>query len=322
MSMHLLDHEATTDPSLGTPPDERTLEQRLASGFLLIDKPAGPTSHQLAAWARDLLGLERLGHGGTLDPFATGVLPLMAGRCMKITNKVLKHRKSYIAVFRFKSMPDEATLRVAMAGMTGRIYNVPPEVSAVKVQVRTRRIHMFDLLDLDGNDAVARITCEAGTYIRTMARDIGLLLNTPVELKELRRETSGMFHLEHCITMDQLADAVWLWKECGDESALLRIVHPIEKLLVELPRCHVKDSAVAALAFGAPLLRPGLVDLPMDLSKGSELLVTSMKGEAVGFVKLKADSNTIASMGEGEVARPSMVLIDTEVYPRRWSTTS
>lgn len=322
MSMHLLDHEATTDPSLGTPPDERTLEQRLASGFLLIDKPAGPTSHQLAAWARDLLGLERLGHGGTLDPFATGVLPLMAGRCMKITNKVLKHRKSYIAVFRFKSMPDEATLRVAMAGMTGRIYNVPPEVSAVKVQVRTRRIHTFDLLDLDGNDAVARITCEAGTYIRTMARDIGLLLNTPVELKELRRETSGMFHLEHCITMDQLADAVWLWKECGDESALLRIVHPIEKLLVELPRCHVKDSAVAALAFGAPLLRPGLVDLPMDLSKGSELLVTSMKGEAVGFVKLKADSNTIASMGEGEVARPSMVLIDTEVYPRRWSTTS
>jgi H/ACA ribonucleoprotein complex subunit 4 len=322
MSMHLLDHEATTDPSLGTPPDERTLEQRLASGFLLIDKPAGPTSHQLAAWARDLLGLERLGHGGTLDPFATGVLPLMAGRCMKITNKVLKHRKSYIAVFRFKSMPDEATLRVAMAGMTGRIYNVPPEVSAVKVQVRTRRIHTFDLLDLDGSDAVARITCEAGTYIRTMARDIGLLLNTPVELKELRRETSGMFHLEHCITMDQLADAVWLWKECGDESALLRIVHPIEKLLVELPRCHVKDSAVAALAFGAPLLRPGLVDLPMDLSKGSELLVTSMKGEAVGFVKLKADSNTIASMGEGEVARPSMVLIDTEVYPRRWSTTS
>ncbi len=322
MNVHVLEEEASTDPALGTPPDERSLEQRLASGFILIDKPAGPTSHQLAAWARDLLGLERLGHGGTLDPFATGVLPLMAGRCMKITNKVLKHRKSYIAVFRFKTMPDEATLNATMAGLTGRIYNVPPEVSAVKVQVRTRRIHAFELLDVDGNDAVARITCEAGTYIRTIARDMGLLLNTPVELKELRRETSGMFHLEHCITMDQLADAVWLWKECGDESALLRVIHPIEKLLVDLPRCQIKDSAVAALAYGAPLLRPGLVNIPKDLSKGAELLVTSLKGEAVGFVKLKAESNSIAEMGEGEVARPSMVLIDTEVYPRRWPTSS
>ena len=74
MTVHVLDESPTTDASFGTAPDDRTLEQRLASGFILVDKPAGPTSHQLAAWARDLLGLERLGHGGTLDPFATGVL--------------------------------------------------------------------------------------------------------------------------------------------------------------------------------------------------------------------------------------------------------
>lgn len=322
MSSHQLEKEAQSDPAFGSHPDERSLEQRLASGFILIDKPAGPTSHQLAAWARELLGLERLGHGGTLDPFATGVLPLMAGRCMKITNKILKHRKSYIAVFRFKSIPNEAELRGVMASLTGRIYNVPPEVSAVKVQVRTRKIYNFDLLDTDGDDAIARITCEAGTYIRTIARDMGLLLNTPVDLKELRRETSGMFHLEQCITMDQLADAVWLWKECGDETALKAVVHPIEKLLVDVPRCEVKDSAVAALAYGAPLLRPGLVSLPENISKGTELLVTSLKGEAVGFVKLKADANDIVNMDEGEVARPSMVLMDTEVYPRRWTTSS
>ena len=322
MTVHVLDESPTTDTAFGTAPDDRTLEQRLASGFILVDKPAGPTSHQLAAWARDLLGLERLGHGGTLDPFATGVLPLMTGRCMKITNKILKHRKSYIAVFRFKDMPEESVLKSTMASMTGRIYNVPPEVSAVKVQVRTRTIHAFELLDIDGKDAVARITCEAGTYIRTMARDMGLMLNTPVDLKELRRESSGMFDLTQCITMDQLADAVWLWKECGQEDALKAVVHPIEKLLVDLPRCQIKDSAVAAMTFGAPLLRPGLVNLPTDLTKGTELLVTSLKDEAVGFVKLKADSATIVAMEGGEVARPSMVLMDTEVYPRRWSTAS
>ena len=199
MSVHVLDDAPTTDEAFGTFPDDRSLEQRLASGFILVDKPAGPTSHQLAAWARDLLGLERLGHGGTLDPFATGVLPLMAGRCMKITNKILKHKKCYIAVFRFRQAPDEAALRETMAKMTGRIYNVPPEVSAVKVQVRTRTIHEFELLDVDGNDAVARITCEAGTYIRTMARDMGLLLNMPVALKELRRASSGIFDLDQCV---------------------------------------------------------------------------------------------------------------------------
>ena len=322
MSLHVLDDAPTTDAAFGTAPDDRSLEQRLASGFILIDKPAGPTSHQLAAWARDMLGLERLGHGGTLDPFATGVLPLMTGRCMKITNKILKHTKSYIAVLRFRDRPDEATIRETMASLTGRIYNVPPEVSAVKVQVRTRTIHAFELLDMDENDVVARITCEAGTYIRTMARDMGLLLNTPVTLKELRRETSGMFDLEHCVTMDQLADAVWLWKECGQEDALKAIVHPIEKLLVDVPRCHVKDSAVAAIAYGAPLLRPGLISIPQNLKKGTELMVSSMKDEAVGFVRLKMDSDEIATLDAGEVARPSMVLIDTEVYPRRWPTAS
>ena len=320
MTMHVLDDSPSTNEAFGTVPDDRTLEQRLASGFILVDKPAGPTSHQLAAWARDLLGLDRLGHGGTLDPFATGVLPLMAGRCMKITNKILKHQKSYIAVFRFRQEPDIAALKSAMAAMTGRIYNVPPEVSAVKVQVRTRTVETFELLDTDGNDVVARIRCEAGTYIRTMARDLGLVLNTPVSLKELRREHSGIFGLEHCVTMDQLADAVWLWKECGQEEALKAIVHPIEKLLVDVPSCQIKDSAVAALAYGAPLLRPGLVSIPKHLKKGTELLVTSMKNEAVGFVKLKADSNDVAKMSGGEVARPSMVLMDTEVYPRRWPT--
>ena len=72
----------------GIDPENLSIEQRLASGFILLDKPPGPTSHQIASWVRDLLGLERLGHGGTLDPFATGVLPLMAGKSMKLTKGI------------------------------------------------------------------------------------------------------------------------------------------------------------------------------------------------------------------------------------------
>ena len=314
----ILDDAAVTDDAIGTYPDQKTIEQRLESGFFLLDKGAGPTSHQVAAWVRDMLELPRLGHGGTLDPFATGVLPLMSGKAMRLTKQILEHDKTYIAVFQFKNDVEQDALDAVMQQLTGRIYNVPPEISAVRVQVRTRKIHDFSLLDQSSKRIVARIRCEAGTYIRTMARDMGLFLDQPVELKELRREDSGRFALKDCVQLHEIADAVWLWKECNEGEALLRMLHPTEKLLAGLPRIVVKDSAVAALAHGAPLLRPGIVSIPSDLTSGQNVLVTSMKGEAVCFVKVNCDSESITNMEKGEIARPSAVLMNDDVYPRRW----
>ena len=320
MTQHILDTDASTNPSIGGEPDSRDVMERLASGFILLDKPAGPTSHQLASWARDMFGLERLGHGGTLDPFATGVLPLMAGKAMKLTKKILTHKKTYICVFRFATAPDEVRLAEVMKQLTGRVYNVPPEVSAVKVQVRTRKIYTFENIEIKGNDMIARVYCEAGTYIRTIARDMGLLLDMKVQLKELRRETTGVFKLEDCITMQELADAIWLWKECDQPKALLRVIHPIEKLLLDLPSATVKDSAAAALAHGAPLLRPGIVNIKSDVKAGKQVMIETLKGEAVGIVTLTLSTNEIATLSEGEVARPSMVLLDEGLYPRRWKS--
>lgn len=314
----ILDDEAKTDDALGTYPDQKTIEQRLESGFFLLDKGAGPTSHQVAAWVRDMLKLPRLGHGGTLDPFATGVLPLMSGKAMRLTKQILEHNKTYIAVFQFKNEVDQEALGEVMGQLTGRIYNVPPEISAVRVQVRTRKIHDFTLLDQSAKRIVARIRCEAGTYIRTMARDMGLLLDQTVDLKELRREDSGRFGLNDCVQLHEIADAIWLWKECNEGEALLRMLHPTEKLLAGLPRIVVKDSAVAALAHGAPLLRPGLVSIPDNLSSGQNVLVTSIKGEAVCFVKVNTDSKSISTLEKGEIGRPSAVLMNDDVYPRRW----
>jgi len=265
-----------------------------------------------------MLELPRLGHGGTLDPFATGVLPLMSGKAMRLTKQILEHDKTYIAVFQFKNEIERDALDAVMEQLTGRIYNVPPEISAVRVQVRTRKVHDFTLLDQSAKRIVARIRCEAGTYIRTMARDMGLFLDQPVELKELRREDSGRFTLDDCVQLHDIADAIWLWKECNEGEALLRMLHPTEKLLAGLPRIVVKDSAVAALAHGAPLLRPGIVSIPSNLSSGQNILVTSLKGEAVCFVKVNCDSESITNMEKGEIARPSAVLMSDDVYPRRW----
>jgi H/ACA ribonucleoprotein complex subunit 4 len=316
--MIILEKDAKTSPDHGTNPSERTIEQLLESCFILLDKSPGPSSHQVSAWARDMMGLEKLGHGGTLDPFASGLLPLLSGKAMRLTGKILTHDKSYLAIFKFGKELDRNEIEDKMAMLTGKVYNVPPEISAVRVQVRTRKISKFDILDFDGTSLLTHIECEAGTYVRTMARDLGLLLDTPVELKELRRPTSGEFSLSQSITMQQLADAYWLWQEKGEEDAMLRILHPIEDMLSDLPRVVVKDGAAAALSHGAPLLRPGVVSIDEDLKVGSEVLLVTMKGEAVAIAKMSQNSKVIPDMNQGEVAKPNCVLMKEDTYPRSW----
>ena len=96
--MIILDNDAKTSQLHGCKPEDRTVEQLLQSCFILLDKSPGPSSHQVSAWARDMMGLEKLGHGGTLDPFASGLLPLLSGKAMRLTGKILTHDKSYIAL--------------------------------------------------------------------------------------------------------------------------------------------------------------------------------------------------------------------------------
>ena len=316
--MIILDKDAVTSDKHGCSPQDRNIEQLLESCFILLDKSPGPSSHQVSAWARDMMGLEKLGHGGTLDPFASGLLPLLSGKAMRLTGRILTHDKSYLAVLKFSKEVDRELLEENMAMLRGKVYNVPPEISAVRVQVRTRKISRFEILDFDGTSALTHIECEAGTYVRTMARDLGLLMDTAVELKELRRPTSGEFSLSQSITMQQLADAYWLWNQKGDEAAMMRILHPIEDMLSDVPGIVVKDGAAAALSHGAPLLRPGVVSIPEDLGVGSEVLLVTIKGEAVALAKLVQPSKVIPDMTQGEVAKPNCVLMKEDTYPRSW----
>ena len=204
----------------------RDIDSRMKAGFILLDKHPGPTSHQLSAWARNLLGIDKLAHGGTLDPFASGVLPLLLGKSMKLTPLVLKHEKTYIASLKLSSIGDIDSIKKSIKELKGKIYNVPPEISAVKIQVRTRTIKELEILDFDGINLLLKMDCEAGTYVRTFARDLGLLIDKKIILKELRRSKSGMFNEKMCVSMNQLADALWKYNELNDDSAMLKILNP------------------------------------------------------------------------------------------------
>jgi H/ACA ribonucleoprotein complex subunit 4 len=313
-----LDSEATSDPKYGCEPEMRDVEARLAAGWLLIDKPAGPSSHQVSAWARDMLGLEKMGHGGTLDPFATGALTLLTGTAMRLTSRILKGGKQYVGVIRVPEDVSDETLAEAIANQTGRIHNVPPKESAVKIQVRQRTINSFDLLERDGRIALVNIDCEAGTYIRTMMRDLGLFLGGPVELLELRRSRTSDNLESEAVTMHQLADAIHLYREHDQPEAMLKLVQPVESLLDSLPRLVVKDGAAAALAHGAPLARPGVVSVDLSANEGDEVFVVTLKGEAVSLATMRVNGDAVESMKTGEVARSNTVLMSTDVYPKRW----
>ena len=315
--MIILESDAKTSAAHGCNPQDRDIEQLIEAGMIIIDKPAGPNSHQVSAWARDILGLEKLGHGGTLDPFATGVLVLLTGRSMRLTKKVLNHDKTYVGVLRAARDFDADALDRAITQLSGQVYNVPPEISAVKIQVRSRRM-ATRLLDVDGRDAAIQVMCEAGTYIRTLARDLGLLLGHPVELKELRRTKSGRFTEPQSITLQNLKDAHWLWKEKGEEMAMRRILSPIESLVSELPQIVVKDGAASAIAHGAPLMRPGIVSIADDLQRGDTVRLMTMKGELVALASMLTRSESVVEMKEGEVARPDSVFLPSEAYPRAW----
>lgn len=315
--MITLDSEAKTSQSHGCAPSDRTVEEMLDAGMIVIDKPQGPNSHQVSAWARDILGMEKLGHGGTLDPFATGVLVLLSGRAMRLTKKVLSHDKTYVGVLRAPCEFNQDALERAIAQMSGEIYNVPPEISAVKIQVRSRKMDTV-LLDVDGRDAAIQVTCEAGTYIRTLARDLGLLLGHQIELKELRRTQSGRFREHHCITLQELKDAVWLWKKKGQEQAIRKIIAPIETLVSDLPSIVIKDGAAGAIAHGAPLMRPGIVSVHENLERGDTVRLMTLKGELVSVGTMLTRTEMIQEMDSGEVARPELVFLPPETYPRAW----
>ncbi|MCK9922432.1 tRNA pseudouridine(55) synthase TruB [Frankia sp. AgPm24] len=208
-------------------------------GLLVLDKPAGCTSHDVVARARRILGQRRIGHAGTLDPMATGVLLLGAGRATRLLGHLALTDKTYTATIRLgrttttddaQGEPlvdrpvdvDDVALLRELGALTGAIDQVPSSVSAVKVdgvrayarvrageqvELAARRVtvHRFDLLARRGDDLDVVVDCSSGTYIRALARDLGSALGCGGHLVALRRTVVGPFELAAAVSLDTFA---------------------------------------------------------------------------------------------------------------------
>ncbi|MEK6922103.1 MAG: RNA-guided pseudouridylation complex pseudouridine synthase subunit Cbf5, partial [Nanoarchaeota archaeon] len=157
--------EAETSPKFGKKPEERTTKEHVTLGIVNIDKPAGPTSHQVSGYVKQILHLSKAGHSGTLDPNVTGVLPIALSEATKVIQALLPAGKEYICIMHLHGDYSEEQIRKTCASFIGKIKQLPPLKSAVKREWRYRKIYYLDVLEIDGRDVLFRVGCQAGTYI-------------------------------------------------------------------------------------------------------------------------------------------------------------
>ncbi|MFW9928242.1 MAG: RNA-guided pseudouridylation complex pseudouridine synthase subunit Cbf5 [Candidatus Thorarchaeota archaeon] len=313
-------NESFTDPNYGTAPQNRTIGQKLENGVINVDKPPNPSSHEVAAWVRKILRITKTGHGGTLDPQVTGCLPIATGRGTRAIQVLLPAGKEYIGIGKIHGPTTENDVKKALELFQGKIYQIPPVRSNVKRRLRVRNIYYTDFLEYFDRKYLFRVGCQAGTYIRKLCVDVGLVLGSNGHMTELRRTRSGPFHESTAITLNDLRDAAYYYYEEDDPSMLNSMLHPIETALIHLPFIVIRDSAIDAICHGAYLTAPGVLNVSSHIEGGSLVVIKSLKEEAVALGRATKNTKEILEVKSGIVVKTDRVLMKINTYPKKWKS--
>ena len=317
--MVVLDEEAT-DPSFGSTPSSRPVPAMLEYGLVPLDKPRGPTSHEVVAWTKKLLGVEKAGHSGTLDPPVSGLLPIGLGQSTRALSLLLLFPKEYKGVMRLHSSVPRRQLDGVVSEFNGEIFQRPPQRSSVSRQTRTRSIYEVELTESVGNLYMFRVLCQAGTYIRKLVYDMGEVLGVGATMVELRRTRVGPLTEEKgLVTLHQLNDGVYRQKE-GDELPLRRLVLPIEDTLGDIGRVVLRDSAVDAICHGARLGIPGILAVTEGVKKDDTVALMSSKQELVAIGKALMSTQELKGLQRGLAFTTERVVMKAGTYPKLWKS--
>lgn len=304
----------------------------MLSGVLVVDKPAGLTSHDVVDGVRRRLRQRRAGHTGTLDPFATGVLPVCLGKATRLARFLSEGEKVYAATVRlgFATTTDDLTgepigeprrvevgiaeVERACAAFLGEISQLPPAYSAKRVGGRrlyelARRgvavereasrvtVHALEVLSVAGEHVELSVRCSAGTYVRALARDLGDALAVGGHLEALRRVRSGGFDLQQAVA----------WDELGSRGAD-RVV-PLARLLPDLPEVRVGTEGASALRHGRGLFRDTVVSgFPEE--PAPRMRVLDQSGALLGLAVPRGFGHGTPSLPVEPWLHPDVVLVD------------
>ncbi len=310
--------EEESDPEHGSVPSARPIKTLLEYGLIPLDKPRGPTSHEVVAWVRKLLGEEKAGHSGTLDPPVSGLLPIGLGNATKALSLLLLFPKEYWAVMRLHSAVPRKKLDGVVSEFSGEIFQRPPQRSSVKREVRSRTIHELEITEAHGNLYLLRCMCQSGTYMRKLVYDMGEVLAVGATMIELRRTKVGPLKEEDgFVTLHQLNDAIFKLR-AGDEAPLRNAVKPVERCIGSLRRLTVRDSAVDAICHGARLAVPGILSASEGIAKGETVVLMSGKGELVAIGKALMPASELQSVSKGLACTVERVVMNKGTYPMLW----
>ena len=307
----------------------------LGDGLLNVKKAAGWTSHDVVAKLRNLLRGPRVGHAGTLDPAATGVLPVLIGRGTRIAEYLVDWDKEYRAVLRLGETTDtqdatgavlsrcptdgltQEAIRTVIERFRGRLTQVPPMYSAVKVGgvplykvaragrtvergPREVTIHDIEVLGIDGRDVSLRVVCSKGTYVRTLCADIGEALGVGGHLLALERRRVGPLTIERALTMEDIGSRLLLGRLADD-------VIPLDEALAALPALVVDDATSGRVLHGAPVSGRAVTwDVRAGMSAvaaGQTVRLKDLNGRLLALGKVGAegvDQGAVASVSAAD----------------------
>lgn len=298
---------------------------------LIIDKPAGITSYEVVDRVKRILKIKKVGHGGTLDPFATGVLPILIGQATKLSQFLIKDSKLYQAVMMLGVETDtqdltgevthecealglkEDTIKEVFADFTGKIRQIPPMFSAVKHQgvplyrlarkgkqierkARVVEIYQLKISRIELPQVYFEVSCSGGTYIRTLAADIGKRLGCGAHLTDLRRIKSGALGIEQAIVIRDLEAAV-------EQGTVGKWIIPLDRALPGLPRIQVGEALALKIRQGKPITARELRETTLpSLSRGEWVMVISSPAEQSEEIELVAIAEVQANSDDREKA--------------------
>lgn len=291
-------------------------------GVINLDKPSNPSSHEVVAWIKKILKVDKTGHSGTLDPKVTGCLITCINNGTRLVKAQQSAGKEYVAVFKLHAKLDKPKkIQKALDTLTGACFQRPPLISAVKKELRVRSIYELKLVEYDEERdmGIFWVSCEAGTYVRTLCVHLGYLLGCGAHMQELRRVRSGALQEDaSMVTMHDVKDAQWHYEQFNQETYLRRVIMPIEILLIGTPRIVVKDTSVNAVCYGAQLMLPGVLRYESNIEVGAQVVLMTTKGEAIAIAIAQMTTSTIATCDHGIVARTKRVIMDRDTYERKW----
>ena len=229
--------------------------------------------------------------------------------------------KEYVCVMQLHGDVDDAKLESVIKKFTGKIYQKPPLRSSVKRTLRIREIHYLTILEREGKLVLLKIGCEAGTYVRKLVHDIGLLLGVGAHMRELRRTKAGPFKEdETLVKLQDIAEALYRWREEGKDDLLRKVIAPMERAVCHLPKIIIRDTAVDAIAHGANLAVPGILALHEGINVGDRAAIFTVKGELVALGKANMNTEQVLESNRGIAIKTTRIIMPTGIYPKVWKS--